>query len=55
MAFPNGSFNLQVNLQFAKLSSGTNPETAAQQVAVAIDAIMAGNAPANQVDWKRGY
>jgi len=24
-------------------------------VSAAIDAIMAGKAPANQVDWKRGY
>ncbi|MGB1045424.1 MAG: NAD(P)-dependent oxidoreductase, partial [Candidatus Puniceispirillaceae bacterium] len=37
------------------VAAQTNPETAAQQVAAAIDAIMAGNAPANQVDWQRGY
>ena len=37
------------------VAAQTNPETAAQQVAAAIDAIMAGKAPANQVDWKRGY
>ena len=37
------------------VAAQTNPETAAQQVAAAIDAIMAGKAPANQVDWQRGY
>ena len=37
------------------VAAQTNPETAAQQVATAIDAIMAGKTPANQVDWRRGY
>ena len=37
------------------VAAQTNPETAAEQVVAAIDAIMAGKAPANQVDWKRGY
>jgi glyoxylate/hydroxypyruvate reductase A len=37
------------------VAAQTNPETAAQQVAAAIDAMMAGKAPANQVDWQRGY
>ena len=37
------------------VAAQTNPETAAQQVASAITAIMAGQAPANQVDWQRGY
>ena len=37
------------------VAAQTNPETAAQQVATAIGAIMAGKAPANQVDWERGY
>ena len=37
------------------VAAQTNPETVAQQVAAAIDAIMAGKAPVNQVDWQRGY
>ena len=37
------------------VAAQTNPETAARQVAAAIDAIMVGNVPANQVDWNRGY
>ena len=37
------------------VAAQTNPETAAHQVATAIDAIMTGKAPANQVDWQRGY
>ena len=37
------------------VAAQTNPETAARQVAAAITAIMAGQTPANQVDWQRGY
>ena len=37
------------------VAAQTNPETAARQVATAITAIMAGQTPANQVDWQRGY
>ena len=37
------------------VAAQTNPETAAQQVAAAIDAIMSGKVPANKVDWQRGY
>ena len=37
------------------VAAQTNPETAAAQVAAAITAMMAGDRPANQVDWSRGY
>lgn len=37
------------------VAAQTNPQSAAQQVADAITKIMAGQAPANQVDWHRGY
>ena len=37
------------------VAAQTNPETAARQVATAITDIMAGQTPANQVDWQRGY
>ena len=37
------------------VAAQTNPKTAARQVATAITAIMAGQTPANQVDWQRGY
>ena len=37
------------------VAAQTNPNTAAQQVAAAITAIMAGQEPNNQVDWLRGY
>ena len=37
------------------VAAQTNPETAAQQVAAAITAIMAGQEPDNRVDWQRGY
>ena len=37
------------------VAAQTNPQSAAQQVAAAITKIMAGQAPANQVDWQRGY
>jgi len=37
------------------VAAQTNPDSAATQVAAAITAIMAGRAPANQVDWQRGY
>ena len=37
------------------VAAQTNPDTAAQQVAAAITAIIAGQEPVNRVDWKRGY
>ena len=37
------------------VAAQTNPQSAAEQVAAAITAIMAGQPPANQVDWQRGY
>ena len=37
------------------VAAQTNPESAAQQVASAVKAIMAGLEPSNKVDWKRGY
>ena len=37
------------------VAAQTNPQSAAEQVAAAITAIMAGQTPANQVDWQRGY
>jgi len=37
------------------VAAQTNPDTAAQQVAAAITAIMAGQEPDNRVDWRRGY
>ena len=37
------------------VAAQTNPNTAAQQVAAAITAIMAGLEPENRVDWQRGY
>ena len=37
------------------VAAQTNPATAARQVANAITAVMAGKAPANRVDWSRGY
>ena len=37
------------------VAAQTNAETAADQVAAAIDSIMAGRRPKNQVDWARGY
>ena len=37
------------------VAAQTNPQSAAKQVASAIVAIMAGQSPANQVDWHRGY
>ena len=37
------------------VAAQTNPTTAAQQVAAAITAIMAGVEPKNRVDWQRGY
>ncbi len=37
------------------VAAQTNPETAAQQVAAAITAIMAGQEPDNRVDWQHGY
>jgi glyoxylate/hydroxypyruvate reductase A len=37
------------------VAAQTNPNTAAQQVASAITAIMAGLEPENRVDWQRGY
>ena len=37
------------------VAAQTNPNTAAQQVAAAITAIMAGLEPKNRVDWQRGY
>lgn len=37
------------------VAAQTNPDTAAAQVAAAITAMMAGDKPANQVDWSRGY
>jgi glyoxylate/hydroxypyruvate reductase A len=37
------------------VAAQTNPNTAAQQVAAAITAIMAGRKPDNLVDWARGY
>ena len=37
------------------VAAQTNPNTAAQQVAAAITAIMAGRDPENRVDWQRGY
>jgi glyoxylate/hydroxypyruvate reductase A len=37
------------------VAAQTNPATAARQVADAITAVMAGRAPANRVDWSRGY
>ena len=37
------------------VAAQTNTETAAEQVAAAIDSIMAGRRPKNQVDWARGY
>ena len=37
------------------VAAQTNPATAARQVADAINAVMAGKAPANRVDWSRGY
>ena len=37
------------------VAAQTNPEPAASQVAAAITAIMAGQTPDNEVDWKRGY
>ena len=37
------------------VAAQTNPDTAAQQVATAITAMVAGDEPANRVDWERGY
>jgi glyoxylate/hydroxypyruvate reductase A len=37
------------------VAAQTNPATAARQVADAINALMAGEEPANRVDWGRGY
>jgi glyoxylate/hydroxypyruvate reductase A len=37
------------------VAAQTNPATAARQVAGAITALMAGEEPANRVDWGRGY
>ena len=37
------------------VAAQTNPNTAAQQVAAAITAIMDGSEPENRVDWQRGY
>ena len=37
------------------VAAQTNPNTAAQQVAAAITAIMSGLEPENRVDWQRGY
>jgi len=37
------------------VAAQTNPETAAQQVAAAITAMIEGREPANRVDWERGY
>jgi glyoxylate/hydroxypyruvate reductase A len=37
------------------VAAQTNPQSAAEQVAAAINTIMLGQAPANQVDWDRGY
>ena len=37
------------------VAAQTNPDTAAKQVAAAITAVMAGEEPANRVDWTHGY
>ena len=37
------------------VAAQTNPNSAAQQVAAAIQAMMTGTKPDNQVDWGRGY
>ena len=37
------------------VAAQTNADTAAEQVSAAITRIMAGEDPANRVDWSRGY
>ena len=37
------------------VAAQTNPETAAQQVSAAFQAMMEGREPANRVEWARGY
>ena len=37
------------------VAAQTNPDSAAQQVSAAFDAMMEGREPANRVEWARGY